>query len=139
MITRKEKCIKEVNREEDRVKKIGSKKLTKKILRIFKKLNNKKCYKFLEDDDSKSYHNLLDFLSLLEKKCEKVYGDKANYSKNKVADILQEIFSTATMKECKTLRKINKVVKKSKDEKIRAFKFKALFPGKRFESVLGII
>lgn len=139
MITKKEIYMKEYERDENRIKKMGRKKLTKRIVKAFKKLNNKKCYKFLENSTSKSYHNLLDFLSLLEKKCEKVYGDKSKYSKSKVEKILREIFSIPTKKECKTLSKINKCIKHTSNEKIGSFKFKSLFKGKRFETALNII
>lgn len=138
MITKKEKCIKEFNRDTIRQKKMSKKKITQRIIKAFKKLNNKKCYKFFKDEDSKSYHNLLDFLSLLEKKCEKIYGERSSYSKSKVADILQDIFSNPSKKMCRTFNKINKFLKKTKDENILSFKFSALFKGKRFETVVGI-
>lgn len=135
-MTKKEKRAKEFNRDSNRLKKMSLKKITKLIIKCFKKLNNKKCYKFFKDEDSKSYHNLLDFLSLLEKKCEKIYGERSKYSKSKVADVLQDIFSVPTERECKTLNKINKFLKKTTDEQMVSFKFDCLFKGKRFENYL---
>jgi hypothetical protein len=137
-MTKKEKRAKEFNRDSTRLKKMSLKKITKLLIKCFKKLNNKKCYKFFKNDDSKSYHNLLDFLSLLEKKCEKIYGERSKYSKAKVAEVLQDIFSSPTKIECKTLNKINKFLKKTTDEQIVGFKFDCLFKGKRFEKYLEV-
>lgn len=139
MITKMERRAQEFERDTTRIKDMSKRKITKKLIKTFKKLNNKKCYKFFKDDDSKSYHNLLDFLSLLEKKCEKIYGEDSSYSKIQVSDILQDIFSNPTERECRTLNKINKFLKKTNDEKMISFKFKALFKGKTFENIVGIV
>ena len=138
MITKEERRMQSYARDQTRSKKLSSKKLNKKVINSFKKLNNKKCYKFFDDKTSKTYHNLLDFLSLIEKKCEDLYGDNSKYSKKEVGEALQEIFTTPTEKECKTLNKINKFLKKTNDKKMVEFKFERLFKGKKYEDVLGI-
>lgn len=136
-ITNNDKAIREINREEERTKKMKNEKIIKKIKKAFKKLNNKNCYGFLTDKENTTYQNFQDFLSLLEKLCEKRYGKrKKAYSKIKVYDLLREIFIEPSKRQIKTLTKLNRVLKKTDDMDILGFKIKGLFKGKTFDSAL---
>ena len=75
---------------------------------------------------------MLDFLTLLEKKCEREYGEKHKYSKSEVEDILTDLLAGPTEAQAKTMKKINKAFKKNKYnlEEFYAFKFSALLTGK---------
>ena len=132
-VTNKERFMYESRRDHDKTKKFKNvDKLDDRILAAFDKLNNKKCYDFLDDEKSRTFQNLLDFLTLLEKKCERRYGHRYKYSKSEVEDILIQLFHGPTDTQAKTIRKINKKFKKNKYnlEELYGFKFEALLTGK---------
>ena len=86
-VTKKEKITREFWREEKQNKKFKNlNKLDEQILESFRKLNNKSCYDFLDDTESKSFQNMLDFMTLMEKRCEREYGRKKKYSKEDVVE-----------------------------------------------------
>ena len=132
-VTKKEKITREFWREEKQNKKCKNlNKLDEQILESFRKLNNKSCYDFLDDTESKSFQNMLDFMTLMEKRCEREYGKKKKYSKEDVEYILCVLFPNPTETQAKTIRKMNKVFKKNKKQldEFYEFKFTALLSGK---------
>ena len=136
-ISNTDKMLREVDRDDNRTKKMKNQKIIKKIKKAFKKLNNKNCYGYLTDKDNTTYQNFQDFLSLLEKLCEKRYDkQKKPYSKIKVYYLLREIFINPSKRQIKTLTKLNKVLKKTDDMDILGFKIKGLFKGKTFDKAL---
>ena len=130
------KVMREIDREEDRTKKMKQEKIEKKLKKAFKKLNNKNVYAFLTDKDNTSYQNFQDFLSLLEKLCEKTYGKAKKYGKVKVSDILHSLFPEPTKRQIKTFNKLNKTLKKTEDMNLLGFKMNGLFKGKAFDRSL---
>ena len=110
MLSEREKLFKEQKRDTKRAKKMKEDKIYKKIEESFNRLNNKNCYAFLGDEDNNSHHNLLDFLMLLEKACEKKFGKAKKYSKEEVLEILVPIFPEPTKPQRKTLNVINKEI-----------------------------
>lgn len=136
-ITNSDKMMREIDRDEKRTKRMKNEKIVKKIKKAFKKLNNKNCYGFLTDKDNTTYQNFQDFLSLLEKLCEKRYGkQKKPYGKVKVYELLREIFVNPTKRQIKTMTKLNKTLKSTEDMDILGFKIKGLFKGKSFDKAL---
>lgn len=129
-ITERSKRTREYKREVNRSKKMKEEKIEKKILKAFDKLNNKNCYAFLDDEDSSTRQNLLDFCTLLEKGLEKKFGKAKKYSKTDVFEYLTSIFSRTTERQAKTLEALNRFLKKNEGE---GFKFKGLFKGKSWE------
>jgi hypothetical protein len=109
-------------------------KLDDKLYEVFNKLNNKKCYNHFDDVKNRSFQNLLLFLTLLEKKCDKFYGKKKRYSKDEVESVIISLFPEPTDPQRKTIEKINKVLKKKREEipELDEFKFKGIIDGKKF-------
>ena len=122
--------VREAKREKRSAKKMSFDKIESKISKAFKKLNNKSCYDFLDDEKSSTRQNLEDFLSLIEKWLEKRLGKYKVYSKKDVLDCLMEIFPEPTDTQFKTLKVLNKHVKKNADAYKHVYSITGLFPGK---------
>ena len=135
-ITKKDKALKEERREIQRHKKMSEQKLEKKILAAFSKLNNKNCYAFFDDDENSTHQNLMDFLNLLEKKCENRYGKAKKYKAADVLPVLEEIFREPTERQIKTLNAINRYIKKKDDVDLGFYKITKLFKGKDYMDAL---
>lgn len=121
------------------VKKTGRKKLDKKIIDVFRKLNNRSTYKYIGETDSGTHQNLMDFCSLLVKACDKKYPDSGNgkkYSKEHVGWIIADLFPNPTEVQIETLDKLNKYIKKEKDIDLMMYPIKGLFPGKSYDRYL---
>jgi hypothetical protein len=103
----------ELDRDFKRSKKMKDKKIDKKLLEAFSKLNNRNYYAYFTDEDSMSYHNLMEFLILVEKALESHYGKASSYKKSQVYDTLHQIITDPTERQVKTLNAINKVMKKN--------------------------
>lgn len=128
----------ELEREIERTKKMKEKKLDKKILKAFKKINNKNCYAFFKDSTNKSHHNLLQFLTLLEKRCENRYGKAKKYKKTLVYNVLHELIPNATKRQVKTLNAINRYMRKDENPSLGSFKFKNIFKGKDWSKLENV-
>lgn len=114
-----------------------STKLSKKVLDVFRKLNNRNSLKFLDDTSSGTYQNLLDLCNFLQKMCIKEYGPKASYSKKKVGKIIYSLFPNPTDNQVYMLDKLNKYFKKSKDYDVSLYDLEGLFPGKSYSRYLA--
>ena len=135
-ITKADKALKEEKREIQRHKKMSEPKLDKKILAAFNKLNNKNCYAFFGDEDNSTHQNLMDFLNLLEKKCEYRYGKSKKYKASDVIPLLEELFREPTDRQVKTLNAINRYLKKEDDVDLGFYKIVNLFKGKDYLEAL---
>jgi hypothetical protein len=125
----------EYQREKKAKKKFKNEdKLDEQINREFQKLNNRNCYDNFDDVTNKSFYNLLSFLTLLEKKCEKTYGKQKKYKKGNVETVLKCLFPEPTKAQKKTIEKINKFLKKNKDSipELEHFKFNGIMKSKEF-------
>lgn len=131
-VTKNQRIEYEMMREHERAKKMKPKKLDKKIKEAFSRINNKVCYDFFEDEDNKTYHNALNFLSLIEKKCEEVYGLKSKYKKSQVQQVMESLFPYPTEREIKTIEAVDKALKKCKTVAYSEFRFNGLMKGKHF-------
>jgi hypothetical protein len=111
-------------------------KLDDKLYEVFNKLNNSKCYAHFDDTENRSFQNLLIFLTLLQKKCEKFYGKEKKYSKDQVESVLINLFPEPTKAQRKTIEKINKTIKKNKKDipEFEEFKFSGIIEGKKFQT-----
>lgn len=125
----------EVGRDTIRSKKMKPRKIDKKLLNAFMKLNRKDCYGFIEDKGSKTYQNALDFFTLLEKRLELDYGKKKKYKKEDVQASLETVLSGLTERGCKTIRALDKALKKGTEEEFAQFPFNGLIKGKTFHSL----
>lgn len=139
-VTEKQKALMEEERETLKTKEVKESKLDKKLKKALKKLNSKDVYAFFGDEDNKTHHNLLTFLTLIEKRCKKRYGKTKKskpYSKKKVFWVLRELWDEPTERQVKTLNAINRHIQK-KDEKAKyaEFRIKGLFKGKDYKKAL---
>lgn len=139
-VSEKQKAMLEEERDVLKTKEVKEGKLDKKLKKVFKKLNSKDVYAFFGDEDNKTHHNLLTFLTLIEKRCKKRYGKVKKgkpYSKKKVFWVLRELWDEPTDRQVKTLNAINRHIQK-KDEKAKyaEFKIKGLFKGKDYSKAL---
>ena len=135
-ISKADKALKEEKREIQRHKKMSENKIDKKILSAFNKLNNKNCYAFFGDEDNSTHQNLMDFLNLLEKKCENRYGKAKKYKASDVLPMLEEIFREPTDRQIKTLNAINRYLRKEDDVDLGFYKITKLFKGKDYLEAL---
>lgn len=134
-ITKAEKLEYEYQRDRSSKKKFkNEEKLDKRLYDSFQKINSKACYDHFSDVTNKTFHNLLSFLTLLERKCEKFHGNKKKYSKMEVEEVMINLFPSPTDAQRKTVEKINKFIKKNKDEidELEELKFNAIIRGKKF-------
>lgn len=135
-LSKADKALKEEKREIQRHKKMSVQKMDKKIISAFSKLNNKNCYAFFSDEDNSTHHNLMDFLNLLEKRCESQYGKAKKYSAKEVLVMLSEIWPEPTDRQIKTLNAINRYLKKEDDVDLGFYKIQKLFKGKDYLDAL---
>lgn len=122
----------EIGREKIQTTKMKTKKINKKMREAFLKLNRKDCYNFFDDPDSKSYQNALDFFTLVEKKCEELYGKKKKYKKSEIQDMLENVFCDISQRGARTMQVLNKLLKKTKDRELLAFPFKGIMKTEEF-------
>jgi hypothetical protein len=135
-ISQKDKALKEEKREIQRHKKMSESKLDKKLMQAFNKLNNKNCYAFFADEENATHQNLMDFLNLLEKRCEARYGKSKKYKAKEVLEVLEELWSDPTDRQVKTLNAINRYLKKEEDVDLGFYKITKLFKGKDYLEAL---
>lgn len=138
-LSRVKQLEREDQRQNDSLKKTKSKKVQKKIIDCFRKLNNRSCYKFLGDEESSTHQNLLDFCNLLAKECANRYGKQKSYSKTDVGMIIYDLFPEPTDIQMETLDKLNKFIRKKKDIELEMYPIKGLFPEKtyrRFQCIM---
>ena len=83
-------------------------------------------YKYYTDTDSKSFQNVLDFFTLLEKKCHSEYGKKSKYKKSEVEFVIRDEFPKLTNRGCQTIMELNKLLKKRKKLEFANFKFNGI-------------
>ena len=102
-VTQQRKNLLDFQREETRKKKIKEKKVIMKIREALMRMNNINYYDHFEDTTSMTYQNLLTFLTLIEKQCEEVYGEKKKYKKKEVESILCDVFDSPTQRQATTL------------------------------------
>lgn len=117
--------------------KLKDKKISKHLHKIFNKLNNSVYYKYYTDTDSKSFQNVLDFFTLLEKKCRSEYGKKSKYRKSEVEFVIRDEFPNLTDRGCRTIVELNKLLKKRKNLEFANFKFNGIMKGKVFATEVG--
>jgi hypothetical protein len=129
-------AMKEERREVLRHKKMSEEKLDKKLIKAFERLNNKNCYAFLDDKSNMSHHNLMDFLNLLEKRCEARFGKAKSYKAHDVIWVLSELWGDPTERQIKTFNVINRYLKKEDDPEMLSFKIRKLFKGKEFDKAM---
>lgn len=127
----------DLNRNYIQETKIKDKKISKQLHKIFNKLNNSAYYKYYTDTDSKSFQNVLDFFTLLEKKCRSEYGKKSKYKKSEVEFVIRDEFPKLSDRGCQTIVELNKLLKKRKKLEFADFKFNGIIKGKTFASTFG--
>lgn len=116
---------------ERRSKKYKDKKLRKKLLEVFQKVNRENVYKFFDDHDNMTYYNILFWLCYLDKLCKSTCGkDYDTYSVERV--ILNTFNFDLTYRAAKTLDKLDKFIRKTKDKKIKSFPISGLLDGNTF-------
>lgn len=125
LLSERKKNELEMDRDFKRSKPMKEKKIDKKLLAAFAKLNNRNCYAYFTDEDSMSYHNLMEFLMLTEKALENRFGKSKGYRKSEVYEVLSSIIQAPTERQIKTLTAINKVMKK----------YPALFDDVKFDGI----
>lgn len=117
--------------DERKAKKYKDKKLRKKFLEVFQKVNRENVYSFFDDHDNMTYYNILFWLCYLDKLCKATYGKK--YDEYDVERMILNVFNfDLTYRAAKTLDKLNKFIKKTKDKKIKSFPISELLDGKTF-------
>lgn len=116
---------------ERKEKKYKEKKLRKKFLEVFQKVNRENVYKFFDDQDNMTYYNILFWMCYLDKLCKASCGKK--YSTYDVEKVILETFNfELTYRAAKTLDKLHKFIKKTKDKKIRSFPINGLLDSDTF-------
>ena len=116
---------------ERRSKKYKDKKLRKKLLEVFQKVNRENVYKFFDDHDNMTYYNILFWLCYLDKLCKSTCGK--GYDTYSVERVILNTFNfDLTYRAAKTLDKLDKFIRKTKDKKIKSFPISGLLDGDTF-------
>ncbi len=108
-------------------------KIDKQLNEALRKINNSSCYEYFDNPEHRSFHNMLQFLALLDRKCELFYGNKKKFKKYEVEDVLKDTFPDPTEIQRKTIKVIHKVVKKGKHPELGEFRFNGLLKSAYFD------
>ena len=133
-ITKKERYRYQMKRDRMEEKDWKEEKIDKKLREAFQRLNRRDFYEFYTDPDTRSYENFLNFLTILTKKLENFYGKKKKYKKDEVQELLETFFQGISERGCKTMKAMDKALKKTDDPDLCSFPFNGLMKSKIFHS-----